>query len=225
MTDEQKDILISKMLDAHSSLSVDEMDMILGDDELKDIYEISSAVHSAFVRQPELNMTEEWNQFRPRILRKPMAMSWLVRIAAIFLGVILASSILVKVLDRILTHDSEPAIAKTEIPAEVDQTIFIPMPEIDTSDSQSQSIKPVVIHTSVKTEDLPINNPAETEEPTEEIDLDEYLRVQQARIDNDLALQNAEIYEDEFNNLIPLLDMAGAYNESVDNAIMRVILQ
>ena len=71
MTEEQKEILIAKMLDAPSSLSDVELDSILHDDELRDIYEASAALSSACIRQPEWDMKAEWNSFRPRIRRKP----------------------------------------------------------------------------------------------------------------------------------------------------------
>ena len=67
MTEEQKEILIAKMLDAPSSLSDVELDSILHDDELRDIYEASAALSSACIRQPEWDMKAEWNSFRPRI--------------------------------------------------------------------------------------------------------------------------------------------------------------
>ncbi len=67
----------------------------------------------------------------------------------------------------------------------------------------------------------------ETVEPvkTEEIDIDEYLRVQQARIDNDLALQAAAVYQEEYDNLLPILILSGIDTDDFENEIGIVTAQ
>ena len=58
-----------------------------------------------------------------------------------------------------------------------------------------------------------------------ETDVDEYLRIQQARIDNDLAMQVAESYTEEYDDLVAILDAAGAYNPELDNVIRKVTME
>lgn len=54
MTEEQKEKLIARMLDSPSSLSDEELEMMTLDEELRDIYEISSSVSGACMPAPHL---------------------------------------------------------------------------------------------------------------------------------------------------------------------------
>lgn len=114
MTEEQKEILIAKMLDAPASLSDMELDAILNDDELRDIYAASAALDSAYAAEAEFDMDAEWKRFCPRLHRKPNKMRWFMRVAAIFLGVLIASGVVVKIINTTFTHDPQPVIAKVE---------------------------------------------------------------------------------------------------------------
>lgn len=229
MTDEQKEILIAKMLDAPSSLSDKELDAILHDDELRDLYEVSSAVSSAYAAQPELDMEDEWKRFRPRLRRKPTAMRWAMRVAAIFLGVVLASGIAVRIIDRIYTHDRQPVIAKVDQLQELKPDLSIQQrPQTSSTDEmpQIEKSKPAVPATRIaKAEVTPAKASLPHEAPAIDIDIDEYLRIQQARIDNDLAIQAAESYMEEYYNLVPILDAAGVYDPEFDNAIRKVTME
>lgn len=91
------------------------------------------------------------------------------------------------------------------------------MPQIEKS-------KPAVPATRIaKAEVAPAKASRAQEEPV--IDIDEYLRIQQARIDNDLAIQAAESYMEEYDNLVPILDAAGVYDPEFDNAIRKVTME
>lgn len=58
-----------------------------------------------------------------------------------------------------------------------------------------------------------------------DIDIDEYLRIQQARIDNDLAMQVAESYIEEYDDFVLILDAAGVYDPELDNMIRKVAME
>lgn len=195
MTDEQKEKLIAKMLDTPASLSDDELDGILRDPELLDLYEISAAVSNASIRQPDIDVNEEWTQFRGRIRRKPLPLDWIMRVAAIFLGVMFTAGILVKVIDYVFSQESAPVIAESEKNAEPE----ILIPKI--SDPSTENRENLAV--AAVTPDHPVAS------PTDEIDIEEYLTIQQARIDNELALQDAAMYEDDFYELLPQLDLTG----------------
>ena len=195
MTDEQKEKLIAKMLDTPASLSDDELDGILRDPELLDLYEISAAVSNASIRQPDIDVNEEWTQFRGRIRRKPLPLDWIMRVAAIFLGVMFTAGILVKVIDYVFSQESAPVIAESEKNAEPE----ILIPKI--SDPPTENRENLAV--AAVTPDHPVAS------PTDEIDIEEYLTIQQARIDNELALQDAAMYEDDFYELQPHLDLTG----------------
>ena len=230
MTEEQKDILIGKMIDSPSSLTDEELESILSDEELRDIYEISATVSGAYIDQPDFDMDKEWNRFRPNIRRKPMPMRWAMRVAAIFLGVVFVGGVLVRIIDKTL-DESQPKIAKVQ---DVKKSAEIKSIEQDTEYDEiqekedSQSLLPVNEtslsgrHTS-KTKFVKSN---EMELPEEDIDIDEYLRLQQARIDNDLALMTAETYKYEYDEFLQNLEDIESYDTTEwDNAIRQVTIQ
>lgn len=234
MTEEQKDLLIAKMLDAPSSLSDEELEAILSDEELRDIYEASAALSTACIRQPELDMEAEWKNFRPRIRRKPSAMRWVMRTASIFLGVIVLSGIAGRIIDYIFTNDPAPITAEANLSPELNDTPVVPpAEEITATESKPAIAKPQPVAPPNHLAKAKITKPEKSsvkmgkgmKQMDKEIDVDEYLRIQQARIDNDLALQAAEDYIAEFEEIMPLLDAAGVYNPELENAIRKVTME
>lgn len=231
MTEEQKEILIAKMLDAPASLSDMELDAILNDDELRDIYAASAALDSAYAAEAEFDMDAEWKRFCPRLRRKPDKVRWFMRVAAIFLGVLIASGVVVKIINTSFTHDPQPVIAKVE---QVSKAAERPTPHVPEQTTMTEPKAPrnhAVDHDSkhyntrhiAKAEvSMPATTPAQAEP---EIDVDEYLRIQQARIGNELALQIAESYMEEFERLVPILDAAGLYSSEMDDEIRKVTME
>lgn len=232
MTEEQKEILIAKMLDAPSSLSDEELDLIFNDNELHDIYNVSAAVSRACIRQPEFDLKAEWNKFRPRLHRKPTVIRRAMRVAAIFLGVFLASGAAVKIIDNLSTDDRHPAIAQAEQSPETDSR---PATLLNTTETKPGAKEPerkqtiVTNHTSTdkrhlaKAKTSQSNRHVSQIEP--EVDVDEYLRIQQARVDNDLAMQAAESYMREYDDLVAFLDAVEAHNPELDNMIKQVTME
>lgn len=221
MTEEQKDSLIAKMLDAPSSLSDEELEAILHDDELRDIYDVSAALSNACTPQPEPDMEAEWLRFRPRLRRKPTTMRWILRVAAIFLGAVLASGIAVRVFDNIFTADSpQPAIAKvdTVIPART-------KPAALPAEQEASAAPEPAIKKCRAVEPARYISKVELSGEDTEIDIDEFLRIQQARVDHNLAIQAAESFLDEYDDLAPILDAAGLDNPALDCAIRKVTLE
>ncbi|MDE6561226.1 MAG: hypothetical protein K2K75_07590 [Muribaculaceae bacterium] len=230
MTEQEKDILIAKMLDAPSSLSDKELESILSDEELRDIYEMSAAVSSAYIDQPDFDMADEWNRFRPNIRRKPMPMRWAMRVAAIFLGVIFISGVLVRIIDKALDVPQ----TTVAIVQETKKTVEIKPNEENTNSKairkkeESQSLIPRDKDASSGQHMSATKNMKEKQMdlPEEEIDVDEYLRLQQARIDNDLAMMAAESYIYEYNEFLQEIDDPNAYETTeLENAIRQVTMQ
>lgn len=231
MTEEQKEILIAKMLDAPASLSDMELDAISEDDELRDIYAASAALDSAYAAEQKFDMDAEWKRFSPRLRRKPDNMRWFMRVAAIFLGVILASGVVVKIINTAFTHDPQPVIAKVEQVSKAPErpTLHETLQAAESIDKTpvnhaiGHSSKPVNTRHIAKAEvSMPATTPTQAEP---EIDVDEYLRIQQARIDNELALQMAESYMEEYDDLVPILDAAGLYSSEMDNEIRKITME
>lgn len=231
MTEEQKEILIAKMLDSPSSLSHEELDAILHDNELREIYNVSSAVSGACIRQPEMNIAEEWTRFRPRIHRKSGTKWWIMRIAAIFLGVAFVAGIATKMTNHFLTPTNHPVIAGVpqKMPLTSPPTVKL-QPDMPPSESQGN---PTFQSTILTNPDPKPGQPmakiktdkSKKVETPPKIDIDEYIRIQQARIDNDLAMQIAEYYTDEYSILMPIFDAVGTYYPEIDQAIRKVTMQ
>ena len=231
MTEEQKEILIARMLDAPSSLSDEELDSILHDDELRDIYDASAALSSACIPKPEFDMKAEWSNFRPRIRRKPSPLRWVMRVAAIFLGVIVVSGITGRIIDKVFSGEQASVIAKAEQPKDLQITPAKPSCQQVNAVEEEIEEKPTTVrrHSAV---DRHLLSKAETNQSSSvaahvesEIDVDEYLRIQQARIDNDLAMQVAESCLDEYDDIVGVLDAVGAYSPALDNVIIKVTME
>ncbi|MDE6547786.1 MAG: hypothetical protein K2L22_02190 [Muribaculaceae bacterium] len=205
MTEEQKDILIGKMIDSPSSLTDEELDMILTDDELKDIYKISSDVMGACMPQPEMDVEREWRLFRHRILSKPSPTRWIMRVAAIFLGVMLASGILVKFTDYLLTDENKTIVAsdagkRVDLNDQVNGNNEIDHPMKDEEPISEMLPIKAAIPDARPAKTKRISSAAKKVEiEEEEIDIDEYLRLQQSEIDQEIAVLNAEMYLDEWD--------------------------
>ena len=230
MTEEQKDNLIAKMLDAPSSLSDEELDAIVHDDELRDIYGMSSAMSGACIHQPEIDMDDEWNCFRPRLRRKPSPMRWVMRVAAIFLGVLVASGITVRLLDRLLISDERPVMSMLE---QQDMTDTIIMPYVEVPDTVAVAEPPTAPSVERK-EHVAEHEPliakaevatAEDIEQAADVDVDEFLRIQQARIDNDLAMQAVEVFEDEYIAMCQIYDIIGEDDKVLDDTFRKITMQ
>ncbi len=214
MTEELKDILISKMIDAPESLTSDDLEMILGDEELKDIYNVSSAVGGAMISRREMDVEQEWRLFRHRILTKPSLSRRFMRVAAIFLGVVVASGIIGKVLDYTLTKGYEKQVAASVVPES---------PTVNESDTPRNMLP--AVESPIETREAMVNQKEIVKTATpkirvketvveEEIDVDEYLRIQQEDIENEIIKQNAEIYVDELYAMREFLSDVSDNNEA-----------
>lgn len=225
MTEQEKDRLVARMLDAPSSLSEEELDMIMLDDELKDIYEMSSAVKGACSSMIEIDAEKEWTLFRRRIIQKPSPIRWMMRVAAIFLGIMLVSGIIVKIVDHSLKPDDKLFVAEavhslanhhaTEVCADnnVSEKENVTVDVVETGRTSSVTI-PVSSNAS-----KPIS---EKEEVEEEIDIDEYLRRQQDEIDYEIALLNADVFLDEHNAMREFMDCLNGDN--INEADANIII-
>lgn len=228
MTDAQKDILLAKMLDAPSSLSDKELEIIMLDEELKDIYEMSSAVSGACIKQPEFDINEEWRRLQTRLRRRKFKRPWIMKVAAIFIGIMIVGGIAGKIVDYIFTTDQAPIFAKTEQPESPENAAA----QCD-SRNPEQSIT-LRTPSEVKEDKAPASScklaQAKVFEPTatkteEDVNIDEYLRIEQARIDNDLALLKAEEIEDLYNDMLQNHEDIDMDFEELNNTISTLTMQ
>ncbi len=184
MTDEQKYNLIARMLDAPDSLSDAELDIIASDDELTDILAISGKLKNACSNPLDINAEAEWARFRPRLKRRTFMPSrrWM-RVAAIFLGAVFISAVAVRIVDFVFTPDSQPLVADA-VQSSYHETIEPQPVEPPTA--------PVEETTPPRQATLPKTKKRKAA-VKREIDIDEYVRIQQAKIDNNIATLMEEV--------------------------------
>lgn len=197
---QDKYMLLEKMLDSGAILTDADLEMILHDDELREIYEVSADVRGACVQPSEIDAEQEWRLFRRKLHPGYSAWRWVVRVAAIFLGVLFVSGIVTIALDRLLTDGQSVIVAEST--AKKDST-QLSAPTLPTETSVSCFVEAneaipeqVVARKGTSKKPVMVIERAEEEEE-EEIDIEEYLRLQQARIDNDLAILQAQLYIDQ----------------------------
>lgn len=225
MTDEIRNNLIEKMIDRPADLSPDEIAAIMGDAELRDLYEISADLQDSLIEEPQINVEEEWGNFR-RLLsarRRHLSLNAIMQIAAIFIGIALLSGVVINIInnqssqtsvagmlaDVQRTNDScgIAVVPKTKIAINEQQPTTTPSP---TTTSPSTAKTPHSTPSSPKTaptvasETKATTTPTATADATTEIyptdfDPDQYVKVQQARIDNEIAMAMAERYLTEYN--------------------------
>lgn len=218
MTDEQKELLIAKMLESPSALSDEEIDAILHDDELREICEVQSSVSAAYHRLPEIDADEEWRRFRPRMRRKPSVICRIMRVAAIFAGVVLMSGIMVKIIDTSFMSDDKPIIAKAKQPAtpvndapaaETAQDSAVQREETPASTVRKGTASAPKQYLAKAETAKPEKMKPAGEDEADDMDIDEYLRIQQARIDNELAIMAATEITEKYGPLLEMLDILG----------------
>lgn len=210
MTEEQKEILLGRMVDNPAGLSSDDMAMIAGDEELRELYQLSADLKTACVKPPEIDEAKEWQRFRSRMRVAGRRRRWsrMVRVAAIFLGVMLLSGVAVTLIDRKMLMPESTEIAAVP----VDTVSVAPMqkeaasPELIAEGAVKDAVKDAV--GEAKCADVKQCTPSEPS-------IEEYLAVQQARIENEIATELAEaikqqyLAEQEWNNLQTMMESDG----------------
>lgn len=228
MTDEQKETLIARMLDTPDALSASDLETILHDEELRAIYDTSVALSNACVHQPEFDVDVEWRRFSARIHRKPSAWQWVMRVAAIFLGVAIASGIAVRVTDVLFTSGHQAEIAESDSHNVAPALPSQPMPKTaDEPITESLIIhhRPAVPARHIAKAEISRPSQYNADQVETDFGIDEYLRIQQARTDNDLARQVAESYIEELNDLAPILDAVGVYDAEFESEIRNITME
>lgn len=227
MTEVQKEILIAKMLDSPSCLSDEEVDIILHDDKMRDIYEISCAV-SGCVRsaEPVLDMDEEWTRFNLRRTRKRSPKRWIISVAAMLSGIIFISFLTGIFSDRLPSSDDTAAMDDKYPHKTVEVALFAleetyhpRIPEKEEIPAPPERTTPAKARKAQRH-----RAEAKPETTISDMEIDEYLRIQQAAIDNEIALQSAQVIKDEFQLLTDPEAIAG-FDIDVDNAIKRITVQ
>ena len=142
-----------------------------------------------------------------------------------------ACGIVVRLIDYCATPDTQPLIVKVEQTLNSENTPPI-IENAQISDCKVDSISnstPQENQTVISKRTLAktkIAKPKIEQVPEEtDIDVDDYLRIYQARIDNDLAMQEAEIYREEYDNVLAILYSDGTITPKIDNMVRNLTMQ
>lgn len=226
MTEEHREILIGKIVDSPSSLSAEEIEAIMTDRELAEMYETLAMVQGAYRFPSDFDMDKEWNAFRPLMRRKHSPLKWAMRVAAAIAICVLAYP----VIDKINNKDTGE-VAGSDVTSTGEQH------------ETSETATPTLLATAEPEEMLPATPVAPTGPPkskrtpkqvavvsststqNEQVDVDEYLRIQKARIENELAMQNARIFEENYSDIEPWLELLGVDNTTLSSTLKNVTMQ
>ncbi len=230
MTEEQKNILIAKMIDDPDSLSNKEIETILEDEEIREIYDLSSTLRATASESQEIDIDREWRLFRHRLHPNKFNFRPVMRIAAIFLCILFVGGIAVKLTDRVFTLEKhsntasiEPAPSPTETILPVSAETVSILPEEKSLPSSSGNIHPAKCSQKIKQK----KEASETDlsAPNEGIDPEEYMRILEATMDNELAIANAEIYMEEYQTMRDLIDFPDNFDERLTKIVMNLTMQ
>lgn len=201
MTEEIKNTLIEKMIDRPDELTSDEIMAICSDEELRNLYEISTKLQDTLQPAPQTPVTQEWDMFCRRLsIRRPKKRLYLhlVQSAAAVAGILLISAAIVKIAGH------APSAPDPSLTADVVNTDITESPA-DTIRCQNDrlvtTLKNDASHIADASKPDKNRSPKKAKSystPTAAPDFDEYLRIEQARIDNEIAMAMAEVYEAEY---------------------------
>lgn len=202
MREEEKDILTAKMLDAPSALTDDEIDAIIQDDELRGIYEMSSDLIRACAEIAPVDVADEWKRFSRKLPnRRPSMFKRAVQVAAVFVAILMAAGLAInlnwtcRVPEARNVHTGVTKRPEISAPEGYMAAVYELKSEPD-AETGKQETATVRQRKSAASDDVPA---IEDEDPEiEDPEMEEYLRVQQAVADNELASMTARTIQEEY---------------------------
>lgn len=211
MTEEDKDILIEKMIDKPETLTPDEIALISSDAELKELYEISVRLADEMTPMPEVDIDAEWMKMHKLILGKTFQKKSYFRWTGIVAGIVVllicgGVAVRYNLPDRkshqiIDIHYLTPEQAAYYKSLEAKGSDANDEPSLENQDKRQVSKKPCI--QSPKLSD------------NENSDFDEYLRIEQARVDNEVAVALARVYREDYSvSLEALADILDQQSEN-----------
>lgn len=225
MTSEEKDILIEKMIDRPESLRSDEISRVLSDPELRDLYDISVRLTDELSQEPEVNVDAEWVKMRSLIAGKKRTNGFKSRwmwIAAGVVAILICATVAIKLnLSTDMQKVELPCLAKVE-ETNVAKQSCVNQPSVEAAgESLTEEVADEPEQMGQKQNKKRYGNVREVQGPDSSA-IDEYLRIREARIDNEVSVALARIYQEDYSismeALAELLD-SGAW--SGDSVVIR----
>lgn len=221
MTEEQKDILIAKMIDSPALLSDSELEAIIDDSDLREIYEMSVAVSAAYMGRRPIDAAQGWEHFKRHIKPKATLTQWALRIAAVWIGVMVVAGAVVGLLsiDVHPPHIASVGVKTDTIHPRQITTINVVSPD-------REIVAKAQVSDTPKRAEIPMHASVIDSVPqSEQLDIDEYMRIQQAAIDNEFAQLTAELVEDDYAALLQDCDDLDIDVYELERLIRNVTMQ
>lgn len=213
MTSEQREILIGKMIDSPETLTNDDIAMISSDYELRELYEVSSGLADELTPVPEVDIDAEWLKMESLIRAREHRKHFRLRrigVAAAIAGLLICWAITIK-----YTQSNNGSAPKTT---------ELYMSEVGSQDSESPILEDTgeIISSTSSEGQQPVKSdvtvPAKSD--TYNTDIEEYIRIEQARVDNEVAMALAQIYQEDYDaDLEELAEWLDSLPEDSDNII------
>ena len=251
MTEKDKDILIEKMLDRPAELSTADIAVIMADEELRELYDTSVMLADSLQRQPVVDNDREWELFSRRLavghtrsdaVRKPerklLHLRRVVRVVAVVAGVMLLSAVVVRMMRNVsdgdMTLDAGSMMTAESVVQQPDTVgMTDTSPEVGIADTLAgehiadgaPAGRNVAAANSRSTVSV-IHTP-------DDFNIDEYIEIEQARIDNEVAMAVARVYEAEYSTYLDVTeyepdiqpgDDAPVLSHIVDPQIDRLVM-
>lgn len=218
MTDELREILLAKMLDNPRELTADQLVLIESDGELRELYSLALAISESSSAVPGMDVDAGWAALKPRLAPQPKKR---FNLSASVIGAAAAVTLLVAAIAGVFLNPQLPSGSDIALSTSVrDQhPSQLSIAGIKRSFTASS---PATVSEMAKIETIK-PEPEVTTEPTEpevdeqytvaEIDPEELIRIEEARLDNEVAMAIADVYRTELQNH---LDIAAAM---IDNGL------
>lgn len=211
------------MIDRPAELSPDEIMTISRDEELRELYEISAKLQDTLQPDSLTPVTQEWDMFSRKLnMRRPKKKLYrrLALTVAVVAGVLLISAAVVKIIGH------APSVPDSSLTAGVVKNVIIENPADTTACRPLTPRRPM----DVAEEHISRNSgsPRQTTakgtphdlSAAASIDIDNYMRIEQARIDNEIAMAMAEIYDGECNARIDVVADIAECSELYDDVMV-----
>lgn len=183
MTDNERDTLIERMIDAPEALTAAELDAISADGELLELYEAQAALSTAMRPEPRVDVEREWALVRPLLRQRPSLTRRVMRVAAIFVGVMVLGGVAYRVLDSALTQADGPAAH--EGCGGVLVALLTPPGEREES-AESPAPMPAAPAAGFAADEAA------------EAEVEECLRLQRARAESEVAIATADVIMEQY---------------------------